>query len=175
FEKKIFTLLEQVLNAEIYGNNKTFRMSAIMPSDCLSEMEFNFPVSLFTPARLTALREDGIEITEMIWGQIEGIVNGYIDLFFRYEDKYYILDWKSNYLGSQVADYAPKYLDQAMTESNYHLQYLLYTYAAKKYLESRLGDEFNYEADFGGVLYLFLRGMREGERNGVFYTKPDMK
>ncbi|HLR37499.1 MAG TPA: hypothetical protein VK084_05615, partial [Chitinophagaceae bacterium] len=98
-----------------------------------------------------------------------------IDLFFQYEGRYYILDWKSNYLGSQVEDYAPEYLEQAMTESNYHLQYLLYTYAAKKYLESRLREGFNYEKDFGGVLYLFLRGMREGKENGVFYTKPSVK
>ena len=58
-----------------------------------------------------------------------------------------------------------------MNENNYHLQYLIYTLATKKYLESRLPD-FNYERDFGGVLYLFIRGMRAGTNYGIFNCKP---
>ncbi len=58
-----------------------------------------------------------------------------------------------------------------MNENNYHLQYLIYTVAVKKYLKSRLPD-FNYERDFGGVIYLFLRGMRKNAHTGIFTAKP---
>ena len=58
-----------------------------------------------------------------------------------------------------------------MNDNNYHLQYLIYTVAVKKYLTSR-SPAFDYDRDFGGVLYLFLRGMRKGMDNGVYYCKP---
>jgi exodeoxyribonuclease V beta subunit len=99
-----------------------------------------------------------------------GIMNGSMDLFFEHDGKYYILDWKSNYLGDHVEDYAPELLVEAMSENNYHLQYHIYTLAAKRFLQSRLPD-FDYERDFGGVLYLFVRGIRKDSVNGVFSAK----
>ena len=60
-----------------------------------------------------------------------------------------------------------------MNESNYHLQYLIYTVAAKKYLESRL-PSFDYKTQFGGVIYLFVRGMRNGTDAGIFTAKPSL-
>ena len=61
-----------------------------------------------------------------------------------------------------------------MNDHNYHLQYLIYSLAAKKYLESRLPD-FDYQRNFGGVFYLFVRGMRAEKNEGVFFTKPSLK
>lgn len=61
-----------------------------------------------------------------------------------------------------------------MNENNYHLQYLIYTLATKKYLENRL-PKFDYEKDFGGVLYLFVRGMRKGTDSGIFNCKPTLE
>ena len=61
----------------------------------------------------------------------------------------------------------------AMNESNYHLQYLIYTLAAKKYLEGRL-PSFDYETQFGGVIYLFVRGIRYGTDAGIFTCKPSL-
>ncbi|BAX82432.1 PDDEXK family nuclease [Labilibaculum antarcticum] len=58
------------------------------------------------------------------------------------------------------------------TDNNYHLQYLIYSIALKRYLEMRLPN-FTYERDFGGVYYLFLRGCRAGGNTGVFYAKPE--
>ena len=71
-------------------------------------------------------------------------------------------------------NYTTEALEDAMNENNYHLQYLIYTVALKKYLESRLPD-FDYERDFGGVLYLFVRGMRKDRNEGVFYAKPSLE
>ena len=95
-------------------------------------------------------------------------MNGFVDLFFEHNEKYYILDWKSNFLGDQIADYSKEGLMQGMNESNYHLQYLLYTVAIDKYLSNRLGEDYNFEEHFGGVCYVFLRGVREGKETGFF-------
>jgi exodeoxyribonuclease V beta subunit len=61
-----------------------------------------------------------------------------------------------------------------MNENNYHLQYLIYTLAVKKYLESRL-ENFNYKYQFGGVIYSYVRGMRANQNFGVYATKPTWK
>jgi exodeoxyribonuclease V beta subunit len=84
-----------------------------------------------------------------------------------------VLDWKSNFLGDAVSDYEKRSLQLAMNENNYHLQYLIYSLAIKKYLESRLPN-FKYKYQFGGVIYLFVRGMRSDLQTGIFTAKPDI-
>ena len=104
-----------------------------------------------------------------------GCLNGFIDLFFRHGGRYYLLDWKSNRLGGRGADFLPEKLPAAMAKSFYFLQYLIYTVAAVKYLRMRLGrfGEAEYGALFGGVFYLFVRGVTpEHPGRGVFYDKP---
>ena len=98
-------------------------------------------------------------------------MNGKIDLFFEHEGKYYILDWKSNFLGNSLDFYDTKHVTDAMYENNYNLQYLIYTVALTKYLKLRKPD-FDYDTHFGGVIYLFLRGVRAGGQTGIYFTKP---
>ena len=103
--------------------------------------------------------------------QLEGILNGKVDLFFEHQGQYFIVDWKTNYLGDQFINYESAQLLQAMNDNNYHLQYLIYTLAVTLYLKQRL-PRFDYETQFGGVYYLFVRGMRQDQNTGVFYRKP---
>lgn len=118
---------------------------------------------------------EGIEINcNMQISTKEGLLNGLIDLFFEYEGKYYILDWKSNYLGDDLAYYEADQMTEAMNEGNYHLQYYIYTLAVKKYLEQRLPN-FNYDRDFGGAIYVYLRGARASENTGVYTHKPTLE
>ena len=100
-------------------------------------------------------------------------MKGYIDLVFRFDGRYYLLDWKSNYLGETVDMYDRVRLEAAMNREMYTLQYFLYMAALDKYLSVRLAD-YSYENHMGGVFYLFLRGMdnRSGSRLGVFHTVP---
>jgi exodeoxyribonuclease V beta subunit len=70
-----------------------------------------------------------------------------------------------------LTDYSPAALAHAMNDNNYHLQYLLYTLAAKKYLQSRLPN-FNYDKHFGGVIYLFVRGVRSNGDTGIYTNSP---
>lgn len=172
FQANIIKLVDEVMNASIKTEEETILLSSLPRSKCLHEMEFDFPVDLFTPRDLEQLLDSGILISSDFFVQIEGMMNGKIDLFFEHNAKYYILDWKSNYLGPNLSDYSKEKVEEAMSENNYHLQYLIYTYAVQKYLKQRLGVKFDYERDFGGAIYLFVRGMRKNQETGVFYHKP---
>ena len=103
--------------------------------------------------------------------QITGILNGKIDLFFEQNGRYYVIDWKSNHLGYHAVDYSKEALASAMEEHNYYLQYYFYCLALYRYLRIRVPN-FNYTEQFGGVYYLFLRGMRLGTEFGIYQHKP---
>ncbi|GGH59607.1 exodeoxyribonuclease V beta subunit [Filimonas zeae] len=170
-------LLQQVLHTVIPINETTqFTLAQIAGNRRITEFEFDFPIQALPADLLNQLADEqtAIAIRPVFTAyqqRLEGIMNGMMDLFFEHDGKYYILDWKSNYLGSALEEYNTEAIAAAMNESNYHLQYFIYTLAAKKYLESRLPG-FDYETQFGGVIYLFVRGMRNGNTTGIFYTRP---
>ena len=167
-------LIRHVVNAEIPFPGATFSLAGLPVQDTLREMEFNF---MLAPTSRSALQELLKELPYQYGlaeiNNLDGFLNGFIDLFFMHEGKYYILDWKSNFLGNTADDYAPDQLPEVMSRNNYHLQYLIYTLAIHKYLKSRLND-YNYARDFGGVIYVFLRGVRSGSSDGIFtYKVPE--
>lgn len=169
-------LIQHVVKAVINFKNKTFSLSQIPVSHCLKEMEFNFHVKKTMLGELQSLlsQEAVFAFALSDTAVLEGFLNGFIDLFFEHDGKYYILDWKSNFLGNTHAAYAPEKLFDAMSENNYHLQYLIYTLAAHKYLKSRL-PHYDYDKNFGGIIYMFLRGVRQGSTSGVFTTRFNKK
>ena len=71
-----------------------------------------------------------------------------------------------------MEDYSVSRVRESMTENNYHLQYHIYTLALRRYLATRVPD-FDYDRDFGGCIYLFVRGMRAGSDTGIFFHKPE--
>lgn len=172
-------MLQQVLYTNIGGEGEPFMLSDVDWHKRMTELEFDFPVPTFPPAMLHALSDDQASILirnlqGLPGNALEGIMNGKIDLFFEHGGRYYVLDWKSNYLGNDLEDYSPVALAKAMNENNYHLQYLIYTVAVKKYLESRL-PQFDYATQFGGVIYIFVRGVRAGKDSGIFTHKPPLE
>lgn len=160
--------LPQMLQHVLEANVGNFSLSQITTSRRIHELEFHFPVGIFVQADLQTL--EGVFLKP--FPALEGMMTGKIDLFFEHGGQYYVLDWKSTYLGSALADYDAAGVEKAMEEQNYHLQYLIYALAVSRYLKNRL-DNFDYERDFGGVIYCFVRGMRKGTTNGVFFCKPD--
>jgi exodeoxyribonuclease V beta subunit len=164
-------MLDQVLNATIDTGAGAFRLSDVDTENSTQELEFDFKVSPFQVIELNRFATDEVHIQVNDFREMEGVMNGKIDLFFEHQGRYYVLDWKSNYLGDALEDYSTESLNAAMNENNYHLQYLLYTLATKKYLESRLPD-FDYDTQFGGVIYLFVRGLRKDLTHGVFTSRP---
>src|SRR5699024_680736 len=120
YSKNIEQFLNQVLHTEIDTGTDRFRLSDISDDELLHEMEFDFPMELFNVKSLEKLRRDGIAIknADEYPQQIEGIMTGFVDLFFRHNGKFYVLDWKTNYLGPGVEDYSPENLEKAMGDNN---------------------------------------------------------
>ncbi len=93
-------------------------------------------------------------------------------MVFECQGKFYVLDWKSNYLGDSIEDYHSQALQEAMADHRYDLQYQIYSLALHRYLKTRIAD-YNYDQHFGGVYYVFLRGVAKEQESGIFYQKPD--
>jgi exodeoxyribonuclease V beta subunit len=166
-------LISNVLNADIQIGADCFQLKSIKNSCKINELEFDFPIqkSFNIQALQTFLSEDDERTIQTGHGEVKGMLTGFIDLFFEHKGKYYILDWKSNFLGDKLLNYDKTVLTEGMNQSNYHLQYMIYSVAMKKYLESKLGVAFDYNKHFGGVIYLFLRGVRQGCDTGIFTSK----
>ncbi|MDZ7757543.1 UvrD-helicase domain-containing protein [Rhodohalobacter sp.] len=145
-------------------------LSSVERSDEIREMEFHFPSSDPDLSEIISIIRKNAS-TDISKNNIQNYLTGFIDLTVRQNGKYYILDYKSNYLGDQIEDYQPDKLKEEIESANYDMQYHIYTVALKKYLTARIPD-FDYDRDFGGVAYLFVRGMRAGVENGVWSVKP---
>ncbi len=157
-------------------NAQGIKLAEVQASDCLVEMGFYLPIDgLLTADALDSLiRQDALSSNapSLEFRQVQGMLKGFIDLVFRWQGKYYLLDYKSNWLGDSREAYTPEAMKQAMIDHRYDLQYQLYTLALHRYLKHRLAD-YDYDQHFGGVFYLFLRGLDgSSPDNGVFHTRP---
>jgi len=141
----------------------------------LVEMEFHFPTGALDAKRLVEVirSKAGADISRPSGSkEIAAFLKGFIDLVFLYEGRYHIVDWKSNLIGSRPEEYTLAAMKEEIEANCYDLQYHLYTLALHKFLGRRLVD-YKYENHFGGVHYLFLRGIdpMHPER-GVFHARP---
>ena len=101
-----------------------------------------------------------------------GFLKGYIDLVFKWKDKFYIVDWKSNYLGNNLDDYSKENIFSVMKDNHYILQYYIYSVALNRYLSKR-SSGYNYANNFGGIFYIFVRGVDPANpNNGIYYDCP---
>ena len=171
--------LIEVVNTPL-DEAESLRLSAVERSQRLDEMAFYFPVNQLSAKRLaTCLLQFSDEIPalkplaeQLTFNMLTGFVNGFIDMVFEHQGTFYIVDYKSNWLGDQFADYHQNALEEAMIQHHYSLQYLLYSLALHRYLRYRLPD-YQPEKHLGGVYYLFIRGMSTAtSTTGVYHAKP---
>ncbi len=155
-------------------------LATLTPSHRLDEMAFYFPVAHLTASSLKKqlkpyLLENSVlsqVINRSDFYDLSGFMKGFIDLIFEHEGRFYVVDYKSNFLGSSPQHYAAAQLDEAMISHDYPLQYLIYSLALHRYLALRLPD-YDPELHFGGVYYLFIRGMHpDWQQAGIFADRP---
>ena len=168
--------IEAILHAPL--NESGIALSHLSARDKQVEMEFYLPISEpLIAGKLDALIRQYDPLSAgcppLEFMQVRGMLKGFIDLVFRHDGRYYLLDYKSNWLGENSAAYTPQAMAQAMQSHRYDLQYQLYTLALHRYLRHRIAD-YDYARHFGGVIYLFLRGVdSEYPQQGIFTTRPD--
>lgn len=168
----------EVLNTPLDADG--LRLRDISRQQRLDELEFNYPIARIQPQQLNGLlkRLGGYhaEGPSLAFRPQQGIMTGFIDLVFEHQGRYYLLDYKSNHLGDRPEHYQLASLQQAMQAHRYDLQYLIYTVALHRYLRQRLPD-YDYPQHFGGVYYLFVRGMHpeSGPDAGVYFQQPPLQ
>ena len=134
-----------------------------------AELEFWFEANHVDAATLdrlvTAHTLDGMARPALPPNRVNGMLKGFIDLVFEHQGRWYVADYKSNWLGGHAGAYTAEAMRDSVLQSRYDLQYAIYTLALHRQLKARLPG-YDYERHMGGVLYLYLRGV-DGEGHGV--------
>lgn len=175
---------------------KRLTLSALRPREYITEMRYLLPVHEAkiraldavvkenarylldtSPVKRSAAEKELLlkSIGSLTGERLQGFITGSLDLTASFEvagrPYYYVIDYKSNYLGSTLQAYGRKTLEHSLLEHRYDVQYLFYTLALHRLLKTRLAD-YDYDRDIGGVMYLYLRGMSATEEGaGVFHTR----
>ena len=169
-------MLEDTLNHPLKSRNGTeFSLRDIDWNDRLSEQEFDFS-SVQAEKTTAALKivlqkhwgadpakQEFIRAMEK-WDRPipRGYLKGFMDLVFRHDGIYYVVDWKSNTLDRDIANFTEEGIREEMAKNGYFFQYMLYAAVLHCYLKQRLGERYSHGQHFGGVRYYFLRGMGKG-------------
>lgn len=161
-----------------------FTLAEIPWEDRISEWEFRFSSqdAVATTAKLAGMISDAWRgdaakapfISAMsAWDKKipHGFLKGFMDLVFRKDGFYYVVDWKSNLLGGSASSFTEGGVAHEMAEHGYFFQYLLYAAVLHRHLADTLGG-YSWERNFGGIRYCFLRGMAAGREAAVFADRP---
>ncbi|MDP1879712.1 MAG: UvrD-helicase domain-containing protein [Parachlamydiaceae bacterium] len=148
-------LIFNILKTPLFNFEKKekFYLAELEPNEIYREMPFIYPF------------EEKIMIEDIEYKK--SLVKGIIDLIFSFQGKYYLLDWKTNWLGENSESYSQSSMHQAMIENQYYLQASIYKEALKRYLQ--IIDQRPFENCFGGVIYLFARGLKPGFDTGIYF------
>ena len=182
----VHTMLKRLgtLKLPVRSSIAGFCLSDIQPQHRVNEMEFYFPLKRLTAEQLREVfRQHGTlseahlltpQLERISFAPMEGFLKGYMDMVFDQAGRFYLVDWKSNYLGSHWGDYASQQLARVMAEDFYFLQYHLYVVALDQLLRRKIPD-YRYDLHFGGVYYFFLRGVQDSDPStGIYHAVPDI-
>jgi len=158
--------LDEVRQTPLIANG--FSLAEIPQKHCLVEMEFHFPLPGQGGQKLPSVLQPYFDNEGQSLPTLKGFMQGFIDLMFEYQGRFYVADYKSNHLGDQPVCYQPEALQQAMHEHHYGLQSWIYALALHRFLSLRL-PHYEPQQHLGGCFYLFIRGMSPdyAQGNGI--------
>ncbi|MBA3832040.1 MAG: exodeoxyribonuclease V subunit beta [Chthoniobacterales bacterium] len=169
FDEIVCEMIEKVCAVSLIPDAPEFSLADVSQAKRLTELEFYFPIEEIVRERLSDLIGDD----RLRFQPMSGFMKGFIDLVFQHQGKFYIVDWKSNWLGPDLRSYTHSEMAIEMEKKFYSLQLSIYTVALHRFLSARLPG-YEYDRHFGGAYYIFLRGVEPTEPNhGVFRVHPD--
>lgn len=185
--------LNNILNANLLpesSKNDHLKLSDLTPDNCARELDYYLPCKDFKVKVLNKLchefyakvvQDNNLshipDLPDLKKSNFKGFMKGSLDLVAKFTtkhgDKFFMIDYKSNYLGDSFGDYTQDSILKSIFEARYDVQILFYSLALYRFLKCTLHD-FSYEKDFGGVMYLYLRGMNSNDTvsPGQFYVRP---
>lgn len=167
---KVAELLCKTINSELPAG---FSLARLQDQSCLKEMEFYFHLDPIVTGEINEILKGEPAVQPLSSRRMRGYLTGFVDLICEFGGRYFILDYKTNFLGEKFANYHPSKLAIAMRDHNYGLQYWIYTLVLHRHLKNIL-PSYSYSKHFGGVMYLFVRGMSPDRPGvGVYESLPD--
>lgn len=181
-------VLSDVARTPLDDGHGAFCLADLAAEKRIPELEFALPlghVNNETPLQMQLAEAFAVdaaspgeeryarEVGKLHLGVLTGFVKGFIDLVFEHDGRFYVLDYKTNHLGRAWEHYKTECLATAMVDGHYHLQSHLYALAVSRHLARTLPG-YDGRKHFGGVFYLFLRGMGGPQRpmSGVYFQRP---
>lgn len=187
FEQKwsaaVCRLIDTIRSIRILGAEDSFTLSDLGNFNRINEMGFYYPLGpsdakaiydTFACGPAASVPEKFLQrLNTLSFRTSGGFMKGFIDMVFEHQGRFYLLDWKSNYLGSRIEDYGSASLGETMAGEHYILQYHIYTLALHQYLKVRVPG-YDYGSGFGGIFYIFLRGLdlEKGPSFGIYRDRP---
>ncbi|MCO5787942.1 exodeoxyribonuclease V subunit beta [Pseudomonas sp. G11-1] len=166
--------LSGLLNRPVPLDAGPFSLAQLGREQYQPEMEFLFAASRVDVSALDQLVQaaiaPGVPRPELPAERLNGLFKGYMDLVLEHDGRYYVVDYKSNWLGADASAYTPQAMQAAVLEHRYDLQYVFYVLALHRQLRARLPG-YDYGRHVGGALYWFIRGS-EADNAGVWHDKP---
>jgi exodeoxyribonuclease V beta subunit len=153
--------------AALCGGKKQVEWQFALPAEHADVQEL---ARILEQAPAEHARAQGRRLRTLRMAPLRGFLVGFVDLVAEHDGRYWVLDWKSNHLGNDAADYAAPHLAPVMVDHDYVLQYHLYVLALHRHLRARLPG-YDYERHMGGVVYAFLRGALPGTACGMFHAR----
>lgn len=159
--------IEEVLHAPLLASNQA--LNSLNAGQRFSELEFNMGLSESFKAQdisklfqqyLPNEMDKHVTLIPQNKAHLYRYLRGEIDLVYEHAGKYYVVDYKSNFLGNSLSDYNEGTLKQAMSKAGYWLQAAIYQVALHRFLSMRIPDYADNEDKYlGAVEYVFLRGV----------------
>lgn len=172
----VLSAVERTLAVPLGHPGEKFLLGAVEREHRQSEIEFNMPIAprgeRLSPKRIAAVLarhasasgaigpEYVSSVRQLEFSAFSGFLRGFIDLVVFAGGALHVLDYKSNYLGNATWDYGFRAMQAAMDHHHYLLQGLLYAVAVHRH-GRRVIARYDYATHFGGIHYLFLRGIRD--------------
>ena len=173
------------------SNSHPLSLSCLTSDKCACELEYFMPCKQFKMDEFNLICDEFYQSEVEKFGDaiqadlpmlkandFKGFMKGSIDLVANFEtnigNQYFLIDYKSNFLGGGFKDYSPSQMFKSIFTSRYDVQILIYSVALHRFLKTIVKD-YDYEKDFGGVMYLFLRGLQKGTDSistGIYQIKP---
>ncbi len=165
--------MQQILSTPLHDD---FQLSQLLQNTRVAEFDFDLALKdqIFRSQHIQHIlaqhlqAQFNIDLPDLMEAHTARYLTGSIDLLYWHNEKFYIADYKSNFLGSYEADYAPLSIQHSMTAACYWLQAALYLVAVHRYLTVHWPD-YNIHQHLGGASYLYLRGMQGVPQQGVMF------
>jgi len=145
------------------------RLADMDAADMRTEMEFYFAIDGVSIQALRAASAANGEPDLVPSGNrtLAGLMNGKIDLVFKHDGRFHVLDYKGNHLGDRIDDYRGDALAARMDASDYRFQALIYVVALDRYLRQRIRG-YDRNKHLGDCYYIFIRAVGIGDGAGIW-------